>query len=254
MVSSDLRSPHCLLGSGVVECVAHDNIAAQRAMAGVMGTIAIVFFFLIIRDVSGGNTRIGLLAIVVLMTMYQTVLMGRTATWDIYCHVFMLAAIYFLGRGLRAPACLQWRWFPWAGVCLGLSFLSKGPVSFYAMLLPVIIAAFGLPSLSAKGKWPAISTMIAIALVISAWWYVWLLTMHPVEAATVFHKESGAWSHHNVRPWYYYWRFFLETGIWALPMVAFVLFLSPLFIFTCKITCYPSRNDIENGWNGKNHS
>lgn len=206
--------------AGVVECVAPDNIAAQRSMAGVMGTIAIVFFFLIIRDVSGGNTHIGLLACAVLMTMYQTVLMGRTATWDIYCHAFMLGAIYFLGRGLRAPACLQWRWFPWAGLCLGLSFLSKGPVSFYAMLLPVIIAAFGLPSLSAKGKWPAISAMIVIALVVGAWWYVWLLTMHPVEAAAVFHKESGAWSHHNVRPWYYYWRFFLETGIWALPMVA----------------------------------
>ena len=38
------------------------------------------------------------------------------------------------------------------------------------------------------------------------------------------------------------------------PSRVFVLFLSPLFIFTCKITCYPSRNDIENGWNGKNHS
>ena len=25
-------------------------------------------------------------------------------------------------------------------------------------------------------------------------------------------KESGAWISYNVRPWYYYWKFFLESG------------------------------------------
>jgi 4-amino-4-deoxy-L-arabinose transferase-like glycosyltransferase len=157
--------------AGIVECFVPDNIAAQRSMAGIMPCLGIGFFFLIIRDVSGGNNRIGLLAIVVLMTMYQTVLMGRTATWDIYCHSFMLGAIYCLGRGLRAPVSLQWLWFPCAGMLFGLSFLSKGPVSFYALLLPVIIASIGLSSLSAKGKWPAIIVMIVVALVVGGWWY-----------------------------------------------------------------------------------
>ena len=29
-------------------------------------------------------------------------------------------------------------------------------------------------------------------------------------------KESTAWIERNVRPWYYYWLFFAESGIWAL--------------------------------------
>ena len=28
-------------------------------------------------------------------------------------------------------------------------------------------------------------------------------------------KESEAWISYNVRPWYYYWKFFLESGVWA---------------------------------------
>ena len=35
-------------------------------------------------------------------------------------------------------------------------------------------------------------------------------------ASYVFHKESSSWSNHNVRSWYYYWQFFLETGVWSL--------------------------------------
>ena len=35
------------------------------------------------------------------------------------------------------------------------------------------------------------------------------------ELQQVAHQESGAWVNHNVRPWYYYWRFFLEGGAWA---------------------------------------
>lgn len=37
-------------------------------------------------------------------------------------------------------------------------------------------------------------------------------------------KESEAWISYNVRPWYYYWKFFLESGVWAgLLITAIVL-------------------------------
>ena len=37
-------------------------------------------------------------------------------------------------------------------------------------------------------------------------------------------KESGAWFNRNVRPWYYYWTFFLETGIWSVAMITTLVY------------------------------
>lgn len=62
--------------------------------------------------------------------------------------------------------------------------------------------------------------MIVICLVVSCWWYVYLLVYQHDAVEAVIHKESGAWTGHNVRPWYYYWRFFTETGVWAVMMLA----------------------------------
>lgn len=62
--------------------------------------------------------------------------------------------------------------------------------------------------------------MILIALAVGSWWYIYLLLFEQNAVEAVIHKESGAWTGHNVRPWYYYWRFFTETGIWAVLMLA----------------------------------
>lgn len=37
-------------------------------------------------------------------------------------------------------------------------------------------------------------------------------------------KESSSWLNHNVRPWYYYWQFPAEFGIWALFVVTAILY------------------------------
>ena len=67
-----------------------------------------------------------------------------------------------------------------------------------------------------KGKWAALFTMIFICIVLSTWWYAYTYICHQEMASYVFHKESSSWSNHNVRSWYYYWQFFLETGVWSL--------------------------------------
>ena len=43
-------------------------------------------------------------------------------------------------------------------------------------------------------------------------------------AEYVWNKESSSWANRNVRPWYYYWKFFLETGAWSL-LTLFTLFV-----------------------------
>lgn len=201
-----------------IEEIAPGNLGAQRAAAGVMGCLFTLFLFLSARYISR-REDFAVASTVVFLTCYNLILMGRSATWDIYCHAFMLAGIYYLVRALYEDHHYR-QWFTIAGIMMGLSILSKGPVSFYALLLPCLIMLIALPSPSVKGKRLWFGLMFAIMLIVGGWWYVYLLVQHPVEASTVFHKESGAWSNHNVRPWYYYWRFFLEMGAWAVLMLA----------------------------------
>lgn len=200
--------------AAMAEVISPDNLPLQRAMAGCAAILLVVFFYKFAYRLTGNRTY-ALVSSLILCTSYNMILMGRTATWDIYCHAFMMGAIYYLFLALRHSTC-QWSYFAVAGVFMGLSFLGKGPVSFYALLLP-FICAYALTYRSGmKGKYPALIVMLLICVAISTWWYAYMYIYHQEVASYVFHKESSAWSNHNVRPWYYYWQFFLETGIWSL--------------------------------------
>lgn len=209
--------------AAVVEYLCPQSLSAQRLAAGVMGVVWTFFLFLLVKFFTR-DIDFSLLTMMVFLTMYQVVLMGRTATWDIYCHAFMMGAIYFLVRGFAADAHYQWRWFPMAGVFMGLSFLSKGPVAFYALLLPALIAGLCYKKPAIKDRLGGIALMILVAVIIGGWWYAYLLAFEPKAMETVMVKESGNWASHNIRPWYYYWRFFTETGIWTVLMAAGLFF------------------------------
>ncbi len=208
--------------AAVVEEITPDNISAQRAVAGVFAMMGIIFFFLLGKKMFR-NEDAAFTATLLLLTCYNVVLMGRTATWDIYCHAFMLGALYYLYRALYEHRHIYCN-FIMAGIFLGLSFLSKGPVSFYALLLPFVIGILIFRRPLMRGRWLPFALMIVICLVISAWWYVYLLIFYPDMSQYVIHKESSSWVDRNVRPWWYYWRFFLETGVWSLLMVTTLLF------------------------------
>lgn len=200
-----------------VELVSPDNLVLQRAMAGLAATM-LVFFLYGLATLFTRDHWFALMSAVLLCTSFNIILMGRTATWDIYCHAFMLGAIYYFFKGgQKEGSC--WKEFLLAGFFLGLSFLGKGPVSFYALLLPFLLAYFIVfrPSFRGKG-WPVIC-MVLICLVISLWWPVLLYVNHREIALSVWNKESTAWLERSVRPWYYYWKFFAESGIWALFLV-----------------------------------
>ena len=204
--------------AGAIEAACPRSLAAQRLAAGAMGCLWTWFLFLTARRIAR-RTDYAVVATVVFLTCYNTVLMGRSATWDIYCHALMMGAIYLLLRALTEERGYQWQ-MPLAGVLMGLSFLSKGPVSFYTLLLPFLVALTPLPSLSMRGKWGSLVAMALVGVAVGGWWYAYLLMAHGDAVTAVMAKESGAWANHNVRPWWYYWRFFLEMGAWALPMLA----------------------------------
>lgn len=216
--------------AAIIEAVSPEDIVAQRAAAGVMGALWALFFFLTVKVIARSK-RAALTSTLVFLTCYNVILMGRTATWDIYCHAFMQGAVWLLFKLFYRPETVRRRvlTFVAAGLLMGLSFMSKGPVSFFAMLLPFIIACafYGRPH-GGKGTGLGLTLMIALTVVISVWWYISVYVFHPEVASYVFNKESASWVNHNVRPWYYYWRFFAEMGVWALATLA-ALF-SPLFL------------------------
>lgn len=203
--------------AAVIEWISPDNLFLQRAAAGMTATL-LVFFLYAFAAYMTKNEWFGLISAVALCTSFNVILMGRTATWDIYCHSFMLGAIFLIFKGGQEMG-KCWKEFAGAGFLLGLSFLGKGPVSFYALLLPFLIAYALIYRPSFRGKWGPIGLMVLICLVISLWWPVLLYLTHKELVLSVWNKESTAWLERNVRPWYYYWKFFAESGIWALFLV-----------------------------------
>lgn len=206
--------------AGAIELLRPDSLPAQRAAAGVMGALWTLFLYLTVRAATRRD-HAAVVSCLIFLTCYSVVLMGRTATWDIYCHAWMQGAVWLIfslyyprhaiGKGRRI-----WE-FTACGVMMGLSFLSKGPVAFFALLLPFLIACpfYGRPRRSPGNGW-GLTAMIAAMVAVSVWWYVYIYLVHPEMASAVLHKETGAWVNHNVRAWWYYWRYSAETGVWAL--------------------------------------
>ncbi len=197
-----------------IEYLQPDNISMQRAAAGIMA-ILMVFFLYFFASALSGNRMLGLLSAVVLATCFNVIMAGRVATWDIYCHSFMLGAILFFYKGIVSRR-TSWGMFIWAGIFLGLSFLGKGPVAFYALLLPFLISYIAVYRPSFKRKGLPIVVMLLVFAAVSFWWYLYLIIFHKDMTMFVWAKESTAWMERNVRPWYYYWQFFAESGIWSL--------------------------------------
>lgn len=205
--------------SAVVESVSPDDIATQRAVASLFGVMLVVFFYLLCRDVFRVDPVI---AVILLCSCYQFMLMARTVSWDIYTHAFMLGGIYFLVMAVKGNGRQWWR-FCLAGLFAGLSVMSKGPVSLFALFLPFLLAwgIFARPSM--RGKWLPVGIMVLVTIVVGCWWYAYIHIFHADEWQAVMAKETGSWLNRNVRPWHYYWKFSLEAGVWALLLVTSII-------------------------------
>lgn len=212
--------------AAVSELTSPGDIAMQRAWAGVAAMLLVVFFYKF-GKVLFKDKRVAVVTSLVLCTSYSVILMGRTASWDIWCHSFMLGSIWQMVVALRSDTT---KWGSWimAGLLMGLSVMSKGPVSLYALFLPFLIAyvIFGRTArgkLKSKSVVAPIILMTVIAFVVGGWWYLYVYVENASQTAAVVAKESGSWVNRNVRPWYYYWAFFAETGVWALVTLTALL-------------------------------
>lgn len=207
-----------------------------RLVPALMGVFLLIYFYKLMEAVgesvglSAGKSQAArgytfpLVSSLILLTCYNFVLASKTVSWDIYCHAFQMAGIYYLFKMLTVKE-HGWRYAALAGLMTGLSVMSKGPVSPYALLLPAILAAviwtfrqevdsrlFRSGSLSEILL--KVFIIVMLTVVIGGAWYFYIYVEQSHASMSVLQKESAAWAHRNVRPWYYYWSFFTETAIW----------------------------------------
>lgn len=196
-----------------------DNITALRFPAGIITLISAFWVYRFVEK-STRNSRLALISGLILLTSFYIVYMGRTNTWDIYCHVFTMGAIVFMLPALQKQKA-DYRSWSVSGIFLGLGFLSKGPVSFYALLLP-FLGAYGLSFKyrELEKRWKGILLMLVIAIAIGIWWPIYIYFALPGAGLHTAGKESANWLNYNTRPIWYYWSFPVQSGIWAIVAVS----------------------------------
>ncbi len=200
------------------------SLAALRLPAAILA-IVLVFFSFRLAEKFTQNRTYAFISSLILATSFYIVASGRDGNWDIYTHGFMMVCIYelylfFTENQKKLPHALL------AALFFGFSFMSKGPVSMYALLLPFLIS-FGIVY-----KYKTIKTRILplllfliLAAILSGWWYYYVYSYDPLTIAEITKRETSNWTSYNVRPFYYYWSFFTQSGVWTIP--AFISLLYP---------------------------
>lgn len=145
------------------------------------------------------------------------------APWDIFTHGFMIIGIYFLFQFFQGKNHIKNSLL--AGVFMGFSILCKGPISIYALLLPFLIAYGLIYKYKLKAHLLSIFSCITVTLIVGGWWYLYIRLNDPETFNAIASKETGNWASYNVKPFYYYWSFFTQSGIWTIP--AFIGLLYP---------------------------
>ncbi|MCJ8165883.1 glycosyltransferase family 39 protein [Pontibacter sp. E15-1] len=200
------------------------NLAALRFPASVMAGLTVLFLFLLARQLTR-DRLVPFLAGLVLLSSYLFVHLGRQATWDIYCHSFMLGAIWLFVVAYRRQG-QQYGVFALSGLFLGLSFMSKGPVSFYALLLPFLLSyAYGYGLREVKEKRNGMLLALGICAVVAMLWPLYVHVAEPESLSRNMSAESTAWISRHVKAVWYYWTFPGEMGLWTL--LTFVALLAP---------------------------
>ena len=197
------------------------SVFAFRFPSILMVLLIGVFSYLLSNKLLQNKQHSFINALIVISSFY---VIGITveAPWDIYTHGFMLMGVYYLFQLFSSKN--NTILLVLASIFIGFSFLSKGPVSLYALLLPFLIA-YGITFKFDKKKVLQLTSIIIFALLVGGWWFLYVRTADPETFMAITKKETGNWSSYNVRPFYYYWSFFTQSGLWTIP--AFIGLLYP---------------------------
>ncbi|RAJ12979.1 ArnT family glycosyltransferase [Olleya aquimaris] len=201
-----------------------NSVFGMRLPAILMIMVLAAYCFKLSKSVLKSRAH-SIINTLILITSFYVIGITIEAPWDIFTHGFMMVAIYHLYKLFKSKN-IHWKHVIIAGVAIGCSILSKGPVSFYALLLPFLLAyGFSFKYQNIKAKVAPIVVILILGIVVGGWWYLYVRLQDPETFTAITSRETGNWTSYNVRPFYYYWSFFTQSGLWTIP--AFISLLYP---------------------------
>jgi 4-amino-4-deoxy-L-arabinose transferase-like glycosyltransferase len=148
-----------------------DNEFAARLPAALAGIGIVLLLYLIGVEIV--SRRAGLVAGLVMATMFRFVTFARIGLTDIPVMFFIVAALYGFVRAV-SRASTFWTFFGWS--CVGLGVLTKGPVGFLPVAIWGMYAAF-------RREWslfprirPIAGALLALAIFLP--WYAAMVIEH----------------------------------------------------------------------------
>ncbi|WP_459944470.1 ArnT family glycosyltransferase [Desulfocastanea catecholica] len=203
-----------------------DNLHAMRTPAGLAAIVMMVFIYLLVTKLTD-DRAIPFICAAVMISSEFLFTTSKQASWDIFCHTFMLGALWMFVSGWQkkdSPLHL----FFFAGLLMGLSFMSKGPISFHSMLLPFLLSyihIYGYRTILMQ--WKGTLLAVFICFVIAAAWPCYLYFNIPEVLVHVEAAEVHTWLEIVRKPLWYYLSFPVHAGLWICLLVAAILY--PVF-------------------------
>lgn len=191
-----------------------------RLPTSIISSIGLIVFYFIVKCLSN-KKELSLIATLILGSSFYYIVIQFEAPSDMYTHVFMAFGILFLIR-LFKNSKYTFQDFILASFGISASILSKGPIGIYALLIPFILAYTISFKISKKNVFLFIG-VIAFSTLVGGSWFAYVRWADPDVFIEIVSKESENWTNYNVKPFYFYWNFFLQTGIWSIPALLGIL-------------------------------
>ncbi len=198
-----------------------DNLYALRLPGAIISTLMVFFFYGFVKEQTK-EKYLPFVAASVLATSLLIVQMGRTNSWDIYSHAFMVGSLWQLMVGINRKKVSP---IIYSMLFMGLSIFSKGPVSLYALWIPFLIAfgvGFGRKEL--KIHWKKLTFIVLGGLVVGFAWNIYMYLNQPEITEYVLNKETTSWATRHVKSIFFYLSFPIYIGIWLPFLVAFFFY------------------------------
>lgn len=205
-----------------------NEVAGLRVPAVLMAIVLISSSYFFARKLTD-NSIYAIMSAGIMTTSFYILWAGRNGQWDIFTHAFMMACIYQLYQFFTQKDHV-YRHALLAGLFFGFSFMSKGPVSMYALLLPFLISygvVFGFRNRttdSSLSRALPLLLFLIVSIILSGWWHLYIFLYDTHAAREITEKEVGNWNSYNVRPFYYYWNFFIQSGTWAIAALVSLIY------------------------------
>jgi len=194
-----------------------NSLFILRLPAALIATAMVLFFFGFCRAIST-EKYLPFIGGLVMATSLLIIQQGRTNSWDIYTHAFMVGSIWQMVEGIKRKS---WLNILFSLCFMALSILSKGPVSLYALWIPFVIAySIGDKFVLLKNHWGKLIVFLLLSLVIGFGWNIYMHIFQTEVSEFVLQKETNSWADRHTRPFYFYLHFPIYIGIWAVLLIS----------------------------------